>query len=111
MDNQLKKKYDLSTAIAMVVGVVAGSGVFFKAETVLAATGGDVRTGVGAWILVGLVMIICANTFGILASRYERANGLVDFAEAEAGPKFSFFLGWFMATLKLIFMLISLSFK
>lgn len=96
---QLKKKYGLFTAIAMVVGVVAGSGVFFKAEAVLTATGGDVRSGVLAWLLVGLVMIICANTFSVLASRYERANGLVDFAEAEAGPTFSFILGWFMATL------------
>ncbi len=98
MNSQLKKKYGLPTAIAMVVGVVAGSGVFFKAETVLTATGGDVRTGVFAWLLVGLVMIICANTFSVLASRYERASGLVDFAEAEAGSTFSFFLGWFMAT-------------
>lgn len=96
---QLKKKYGLPTAIAMVVGVVAGSGVFFKAETILTATGGDVRSGVFAWFLVGLVMIICANTFSVLASRYEHASGLVDFAEAEAGSTFSFFLGWFMATI------------
>lgn len=98
MNSQLKKKYGLPTAIAMVIGVVAGSGVFFKAETILTATGGDVRTGVFAWLLVGLVMIICANTFSVLASRYERAAGLVDFAEVEAGSTFSFFLGWFMAT-------------
>ena len=96
---QLKKKYGLPTAIAMVVGVVAGSGVFFKAESVLTATGGNVVSGTLAWVLVGLVMIICANTFSVLASRYERASGLVDFAEAEVGSTFSFFLGWFMATI------------
>lgn len=96
---QLKKKYGLLTAIAMVVGVVAGSGVFFKAETVLVATGGNVGTGVVAWLLVGLVMVICANTFSVLASRYERASGIVDFAEIEAGSVFSFFMGWFMATI------------
>ena len=99
MDSQLKKKYGLPTAIALVVGVVVGSGVFFKAESVLTATGGDVRTGIAAWILVGLVMIICANTFSVLASRYERASGVVDFAEAEVGSTFSYFLGWFMATI------------
>lgn len=96
---QLKKKYGLPTAVAMVVGVVAGSGVFFKAETVLNATGGNVLSGVFAWLLVGLIMIICANTFSVLSSRYERAGGVVDFAEAEAGSNFSFFLGWFMATI------------
>ena len=97
--SQLQKKYGLLTAIAMVVGVVAGSGVFFKAEVVLTATGGNVRVGVLAWLLVGLVMVICANTFAVLASRYERACGIVDFAEAEAGSTFSFFMGWFMATI------------
>ena len=96
---QLKKKYGLPTAIAMVVGVVAGSGVFFKAEAVLTATGGDVRSGIAAWLMVGLVMIICANTFSVLASRYERASGLVDFAQIEAGRTYSYCLGWFMATI------------
>ena len=38
-------------AIAMVVGIVIGSGVFFKAETVLKATGGDVLTGILAALL------------------------------------------------------------
>lgn len=96
---QLKKKYGLPTAIAMVVGVVAGSGVFFKAEAVLTATGGNVRSGIAAWLMVGLIMIICANTFSVLASRYERATGLVDFAQVEAGRTYSFCLGWFMATI------------
>ena len=97
--SKLKKKYGLPTAIAMVVGIVAGSGVFFKAESVLLATKGDVRTGIIAWVLVGLIMIICANTFSVLASRHENAGSMVDFAEAEVGPTFSFFLGWFMATI------------
>ena len=96
---QLKKKYGLPTAIAMVVGVVAGSGVFFKAEAVLTATGGNVRSGIAAWLMVGLIMIICANTFSVLASRYERATGLVDFAQVEAGRTYSYCLGWFMATI------------
>ena len=37
MKNELKPKYGLLTAIAMVVGIVIGSGVFFKAEKVLFA--------------------------------------------------------------------------
>ena len=30
MENELKKKYVLVTAICMVVGIVVGAGVFFK---------------------------------------------------------------------------------
>ena len=33
--NELKKKYGLFTAICMVVGIVIGSGVFFKSQTIL----------------------------------------------------------------------------
>ncbi len=32
MNNELQKKYGLPTATALVVGIVIGSGVFFKAK-------------------------------------------------------------------------------
>lgn len=35
MNNKLERKYGLFTAICMVVGIVIGSGVFFKAQTIL----------------------------------------------------------------------------
>ena len=35
MENTLDKRYGLITAITMVVGIVIGSGVFFKAEKIL----------------------------------------------------------------------------
>ncbi len=96
MKDQLQKRYGLAMAIAMVVGIVIGSGVFFKAETVLKATGGDVITGILAWAIVGVVMIICAYTFSILASRYEKVNGVVDYAEVMVGPRYGYYMGWFM---------------
>ncbi len=37
----MEKRYGLPTAICMVVGIVIGSGVFFKAEKVLQATKGQ----------------------------------------------------------------------
>ena len=37
---KLNKKYGLFTAICMVVGIVIGSGIFFKAKDVLVAAGG-----------------------------------------------------------------------
>ena len=39
MENGLKRKYGLFTAICLVVGIVVGSGVFFKAQTILQKTG------------------------------------------------------------------------
>ena len=99
MENGLKKKYGLATAIAMVIGIVIGSGVFFKAEKVLTATGGDLPTGILAWIIGGLIMVICAYVFSIMATRCEKVNGIVDYAEMAMGPKYAYFVGWFMTTI------------
>ena len=95
MNNELSKKYGLFTAISMVIGIVIGSGVFFKAEKVLTATGGDMKTAVVAWLLGGLIMIICSYTFATMAAKYEKVNGLVDYAETIVGPKYAYFMGWF----------------
>ncbi len=95
MDKQLKEKYGLITAIAMVVGIVIGSGVFFKAEKVLSATGGDLPLGILAWALGGAIMVICAYTFSVMATHYSNINGIVDYAEATLGKGYAYFMGWF----------------
>jgi len=98
MENGLNKKYGLPTAICMVVGIVIGSGVFFKAEAVLKATGGNMPLGILAWVIVGIIMIICSYVFATMATRYEKVNGLVDYAEATVGSWYAYNIGWFMAT-------------
>ena len=99
MENALQKKYGLPTAICMVVGIVIGSGVFFKAEKVLVATEGNMPLGIFAWLIVGMIMIICSYVFATMATRYEKVNGLVDYAEATMGKRYAYLIGWFMATL------------
>ena len=97
MEARLEKKYGLFTAIAMVVGIVIGSGVFFKAEKILTATGGDLKQGILAWVIGGLIMISCAYTFSVMATKYQYVNGIVDYAEATVGKKYAYYVGCFMA--------------
>ena len=99
MSNKLDKKYGLLTAIAMVIGMVIGSGVFFKAEKVLTATGGNLLLGIIAWIIGGIIMIACAYTFAVMATKYEYVNGVVDYAEATIGKTYGYYVGWFMAVI------------
>ena len=96
MNNKLEKRYGLPTAISMVVGIVIGSGVFFKAETVLDKTGGNMPLGIIAWLIVGAIMIVSSYVFAKIANRYEGANGLVDYAEAMLGKRYAYNIGWFM---------------
>ncbi len=97
--SKLTKKYGLFTAIAMVVGIVIGSGVFFKAQNILNITDGNMTVGILAWIIGGFIMMACAYCFAIMATKYEKVNGLVDYAEATCGSKYSYYIGWFVSTI------------
>ncbi len=99
MENKLKKQYGLITAICMVVGTVIGSGVFFKAQAILDKTNGDMPMGILAWLCGGIVMIFCVLAFSVMSQKYEKVNGIVDYAEATVGSKYSYMVGWFMTTL------------
>lgn len=96
---KLTKKYGLLTAICMVVGTVIGSGVFFKAQNVLAATGGSMPLGIAAWVITGLLMIICSAQFAVMATKYEKVSGVVDYAEATCGKNYAYYLAWFMVNI------------
>lgn len=98
MEKGLTKKYGLFTAICMVVGIVIGSGVFFKAQTILQKTNGNMPLGIIAWIIGGAIMLFCMLAFANMATKYEKVNGIVDYAEAMVGGKYAYFVGWFLTT-------------
>jgi len=81
----------------MVVGIVIGSGIFFKAQDVLNETAGNALHGVIAWIAGGLIMVVLATTFAVMATKYEKINGVVDYAEATCGRGYAYFIGWFLS--------------
>jgi len=94
--NNLKKKYGFWTATAMVVGIVIGSGVFFKADDVLKASGGSLTTALTAWLIGGAIMIVTAYVFSNIATRIERVNGVVDYFEQAYGRNAGYLVAWFM---------------
>ena len=95
--DKLQKRYGLLTAICMVVGIVIGSGVFFKAQTILQKTGGnmpsrytclDHRRRYNAHLP--------ARLLGNGAESSKKVNGIVDYAEACVGSKYAYYVGWFL---------------
>jgi len=93
----LKEKFGLATAISMVVGIVIGSGVFFKADDVLVATNGSLPLSILAWLIGGSIMVVSAYTFSLAARKIVKSNGIVDYVEAGYGEKAGFYIGYFMA--------------
>ena len=99
MSNQMQRKYGLFTAICMVVGIVIGSGVFIKAQTILQKTGGDMPLGILAWAIGGAIMLACLLSFAFMGQKYEKVNGVVDYAEATVGSHYGYLMGWFTSTI------------
>lgn len=83
----------------MVVGVVIGSGVFFKADDVLKMTNGNVFIALIAWILGAMAMVFGALVISEFAQRIEKANGIVDYYEMAYGKRMGYLMGWFNGVL------------
>ena len=97
MEQKLERKYGLFTAICMVAGIVIGSGVFFNAQTILELTGGDMPLGIIAWLIGGAIMMVSLLTFSFMSQKYEKVNGVVDYAEATCGKRYGYLMGWFVS--------------
>lgn len=64
-----KEHYGIGTAISMIVGILIGSGIFFKVDDVLTATGGNVWLGALVFLIGALCVIFGSITLSQLASR------------------------------------------
>ena len=95
---RMEKRYGFPTALSMVIGIVIGSGIFFKAVKVLKLTGGSMKNALLVIAIVGCICLICSLFFAKMGREYANCNGLVDYAEATLGQKYGYFMGWFLAT-------------
>jgi APA family basic amino acid/polyamine antiporter len=91
----IKRKFGFWTTVAMVIGIVIGSGVFFKADNVLLASGGSVKTALLAWVVGAMSMIFGALFFADCSIRFEKSNGIVDYSESLISNRFAYLIGWF----------------
>lgn len=90
-----KQMYDFKTAISMVVGIVIGSGIFFKADDILSAVNGNVMLGIAGFIIVGIGVLFGALTISYYALNDEEQIGIMGYARQALGSKFAFLVGWF----------------
>lgn len=95
---KVKKQYGLWTGIAMVVGIVIGSGVFLKAGGVLTLSGGDLKLSILAWFVGGIIMVCSGFCFAVFASRVTKYNGVVDYVEEATNKKVGYALAWILTT-------------
>jgi APA family basic amino acid/polyamine antiporter len=83
----------LGHAVAIVVGIVIGAGIF-KAPAMVAQMTGSAPWMFGAWVLGGLVSLIGALCYAELATAYPSAGGDYHFLHRAYGRRLAFLFGW-----------------
>lgn len=96
-----KKRYGLFTAVTMIIGVVIGSGIFFKADNVLSYTNGNVFIGIIIFIVAAIAIVFGCLTISQLATRTDKPGGLIAYTEEFVGIGPSCAFGWFQTFLYL----------
>ena len=98
MKQEKTRKFGLLMSIAMIIGIVIGSGIFFKADDILMQTNGNVMMGCLVLLLGALGIIFGGITISEWAKLTDDAGGLISYAEKAFGRLFAFLLGWFQKT-------------
>src|SRR5437773_6435750 len=89
----LKRSLRLVDGLAMVVGIMVGSGIFRTPGLVAAQLGRPWLTFI-AWILGGVLALLGALCFAELTTRYPRAGGKYVYVREAFGPRAGFVVGW-----------------
>lgn len=96
MNQSLKKEIGLLEAITIVVGVVIGSGIFFKASSVF-ANAGTPFLGIAAWIVGGIITMASALTVTEIATAIPKTGGVFAYLKELYGDVWAFLFGWMQA--------------
>ena len=91
---QLDKVLGLFSVVAIVVGQVIGSGIFFKPQLIAQSTGGFVGLILGLWVVCGLVNLCGALSMAELSAMFPHAGGTYVFLREAYGRLWCFLWVW-----------------
>ena len=95
--NQPKQQLSTFSAIAIIVGIVIGAGIF-KTPSMVAGVTGDAGWLIVAWVLGGVISMAGALCYAELATTYPHAGGDYHFLARAFGKPASFLYAWAKAT-------------
>ena len=93
-DNSLKKVLGLPTATFLVINMIIGSGIFFKAQGVLEATKGTPGFALAAWVFAGIINLCGGLTVAELSGAIPETGGMVIWLKRVFGNKTGYLAGW-----------------
>ena len=87
---KLRKTIGFSAAMSTVVGILIGSGVFFKPQAIYDATNGGPGLGLLAWLIGGLITIAAGLTAAEVSASIIKPGGLMVYLEEIYGERIGF---------------------
>ena len=90
-----KKAYGLFTTITMIVGIVIGSGIYFRADDIFIFTNGNLFLGIMVLVLGALCIIFGSLSFSYLSRKTDGSGGLVNYFEHFISKEVACGFGWF----------------
>ncbi|MDD3168456.1 MAG: APC family permease [Eubacteriales bacterium] len=92
---QQRREYGLFTTIAMIVGIVIGSGIFFKSDDMLGYTNGNVGLAVLVFCIAAFTIVFGCLSFSQLAALTDKPGGVITYANEFVGKRCASMFGWF----------------
>lgn len=89
----LNRSIGLWSALALVIGTVIGSGIFFKQASVLQLTG-STNLALMAWLLGGLITLADGLTLSEIGAQIPHTGGLYQYMTHIYGEFWGFMSGW-----------------
>lgn len=90
-----KREYGLFTAVAMIVGIVIGSGIFFKSDDMLVYTNGNVGLAVVVFCIAAFTIVFGCLSISQLAALTDKPGGVIAYANEFMGKRWAGLFGWF----------------
>ena len=75
------KQYSLFNTIGMIVGIVIGSGIFFKSDNILISTNGNIGIGIIFFCIAALSIVFGSLSISSLASKNSNTGGIIAYSE------------------------------
>lgn len=99
MNNKITKNQALLTA----VGFMIGSGIFFKADDIVASVNGNIVISLLSWVFASTTLIFAGVSVAIIASQKSIEGGFVGYIEyyfsqmfsPKVGKTLGFIVGWY----------------
>lgn len=88
------KQYSLFNTIGMIVGIVIGSGIFFKSDNILVLTNGNIGIGILFFCIAALSIIFGSLSISNLASKNSNTGGIIAYSE-DFSKESACAIGWF----------------